>query len=83
VKSKNRRFIVKWRASKGVSGYQVVYKKKSAKKYRTLKFIRKTKVISKKLKKGRKYRFRVRAYTKINGKKVYGPYTKARTIKCK
>ena len=68
---------------KGVSGYQVVYKKKSAKKYRTLKFTHKTRVICKKLKKGRKYRFRVRAYTKINGKKVYGPYSKAGTGKCK
>jgi len=43
----------------------------------------KRKVTTKKLKKGRSYQFKVRAYTKISGVRVYGPYSKVTTVKCK
>ena len=37
----------------------------------------------KNLKKGKKYSYKVRAYLKLNGKKYYGPYSKAVTVKVK
>ena len=56
---------------------------KTAKKYKVLKNTSKLKVRTGKLKKGKKYTFRVRAYVKINGKKLYGPYSAPKTVKCK
>ena len=83
LKSKNRRITVSWKKTAGVTGYEVSYKLKSAKKYKVLKKTKKLKVVTKKLKKGKKYSFRVRAYTKKSGWTVYGLYSKAKTIKCK
>jgi hypothetical protein len=48
VTSKNRKFTLTWKKTKGASGYQVQYRLKGAKKYKTLKALTKTKVISKK-----------------------------------
>ncbi|MBQ1404549.1 MAG: fibronectin type III domain-containing protein, partial [Lachnospiraceae bacterium] len=80
VKSKARKFTVSWKAAEGVTGYQVQFKLKSAKKWKNLKAATtKTSVKSKKLKKGKKYQFRVRPYTEVNGEKVYGKWaTKAK-----
>ena len=83
VTSKSRKFTVTWKKTKGATGYQVQYKLKSAKKYKTLKTLKKLKVTSKKLKKGKKYQFKVRTYTTVKGTKVYGKWTKVKTIKCK
>lgn len=83
LKSKNRRITVTWKKVSGASGYEVSYKVKTAKKYKVLKNTSKLKVRTGKLKKGKKYTFRVRAYVKINGKKLYGPYSAPKTVKCK
>ena len=58
-----------------------IFYKIGKKKYRKLKLVsaKKTSLLTGKLKKGKTYYFRVRAYTK-NGKKVYGSYSKARKI---
>lgn len=82
VTSKNRKFTATWKKTAGATGYQVQYKLKSAKKYNTLKTLKKLKVTSKKLKKGKKYQFRVRTYTTVKGSKVYGKWTKVKTVKC-
>jgi len=37
----------------------------------------------KKLKSGKKCFFKVRAYKKVNGKKVYGAYSKLRNVRIK
>ena len=83
VKSRNRRFTVTWSKTSGVTGYEVSYKLRSAKKYKVLCRTKKLKAVTGKLKKGKKYSFRVRAYTKRSGSTVYGPYSKAKTVKCK
>jgi len=83
VKAKSRKFTVSWKKTKGATGYEVQYKLKSAKRFKTLKALKKMKVTTKKFKKGKKYQFRVRTYTKINGEKIYGKWTKAKTVKCK
>lgn len=82
VKVKFRKFTLAWKKTKGASGYQVQYRKKGAKKFRSLKTT-KLKVRTKKLKKNKKYQFRVRTYVKIEGKPVYGKWTRIKTVKCK
>ncbi len=70
----------------GATGYQVKYSLKNLKKSKYLKKA-KAKTLSakkktltiKKLKSGRKYYVRVRAYQTINGKKVYGKWSKVVT----
>ena len=84
AKSKKLKFKVSWKKTKGAGGYQVQYKLKSAKKFSTLKAsVSKAKVTSKKLKKGKKYIFRVRTWKKVAGKKVYGKWAKTKAVKCK
>ena len=84
AKSKKLKFTVSWKKTKEAGGYQVQYKLKSAKKFSTLKAsVSKTKAASKKLKKGKKYIFRVRTWKKVAGKKVYGKWTKTKAVKCK
>ena len=84
VTSKPRRFTVTWKKNSKASGYQVQYRKKGAKKFTNLKkAVVKVKVKSKKLKKGKKYQFRVRTYTIVEGSKVYGKWTKVKTVNCK
>ena len=82
VTSKSRKFTLTWKKTKGASGYQIQYRKKGAKKFSSLKTT-KLKINTKKLKKGKKYQFRVRTYTKVNGTKVYGKWTIFKTAKCK
>ncbi|MDD7402774.1 MAG: fibronectin type III domain-containing protein [Butyribacter sp.] len=66
-----------------VSGYQIVYstssKFKAAKKVTT----KKTSYTLKKLKKGKKYYVKVRAYKTVDGKKIYGAYSAVKKIKIK
>ncbi len=83
VTSKGRKFTVKYKKNKNATGYQIKYKLKTDKKYKTLKTLKKLKFTSKKLKKGKVYQFKVRTYTLVNGKKVYGKWTAVKTVKCK
>ena len=83
VTSKAKKFTVKWKKNSKAEGYQVQYKLKSAKTFKNLKkTTTKISVKSKKLKKGKKYQFRVRPYKTINGNKIYGKWV-SKTVKCK
>ena len=88
VKSTSKKkMTVKWSKQSGVSGYQVVYAtnskftkgkktvtvKGSSAKYKTV-----TKLSSKKT-----YYVKVRSYKTIDGKKVYGSYSKVKKVKVK
>ena len=57
-------------------------KLKKAKKWSNLKKLTKLKLTTKKLKKGQKYQFRIRTYTKVAGKTSYGKWATI-TAKCK
>ena len=83
VKAKSQKFTVSWKKTKGATGYQVQYKLKAAKKWSALKTTKSLKAVSKKLKKGKKYSFRVRTYTVLSGSKVYGKWSGVKTAKCK
>jgi len=67
--------------TKGVSGYQLAFKYKNAKwKYKT----QKSKYFTiKKLKKKSVYTVRIRAYTTVDGKKQFGPWSMTKKIKTK
>lgn len=82
--SKGRRFTLKWSKTQGASGYQIQYRISTSKKFKDLKkTYTKVSLKTSKLKKGKKYVFRIRPYKTISGKKVYGKWTKLKAVKCK
>ena len=76
-------FTAKWAKVTGVGGYQIqysVYKNmKNAKKVK----VKGTKKTVKKLKSGKKYFVRIRAYKKINGKTKYSAWSAKKTVTTK
>lgn len=64
----------------GGSTYQVAYKVKGTKKWTYKTFTSQSKSITK-LKKGKKYEIKVRAYKKIGSKTYYGEWSKTKTSK--
>ena len=84
VKVKKNKATVSWKKNTEVTGYEVYRsnKKKSGyKKIKTLKKNTKIKFVNKKLKKGKKYFYKVRSFTTIDGKAYYGKYTAVKATK--
>lgn len=76
--------VIKWKKAKQADGYQLAYKKSTSKKW-TEKFVSinpTSKKISK-LKSGKKYSFKIRAYVKSDTAKTYGKWSKVKTVKIK
>ena len=70
-----------WKTVKGASGYEIYFAtseegtfKKAGSTKKELNFTKKS------LKAGKKYYFKIRAYKTVDGKKVYGKYTKVKSI---
>lgn len=80
LKAGKGKFTVKYKKQTGAS-YQIYYKA-SGVKAKTYKTSSTTKTISK-LKKGKTYTVKVRAYKKIDGKTFYGSYSAAKKVKTK
>ncbi len=87
VKAAKKKLTVTWKAAAKkakVTGYQVSYRLKTAKKWTVKKVAAsKNKLVIKKLKSGKKYLVRIRAMKKVGKKTYYGAYTKAKTVKVK
>ena len=87
VKKRGKTSIkISWKRDKKVAGYQIAIKTGSKGKYKIVKTIQKNKKISfikKKLKRGKKYYIKVRAYKVIDGKKIFGKYSVVRKVKLK
>lgn len=85
VTAKKKSAVVKWKKTAGANGYQLAYglKKnfKGAKKV-TVK-VSKTTYTIKKLKKGKVYYIRIRAYKTSSGKKQYGKWSGTKKVKIK
>lgn len=81
IKIKKGKAIIKWKSIKNASRYEIQYS--SSRKFKKLqkKTTKKTSIVVKKLKKKKLYYIRVRAYSTINGKKVYGTFSSIRKIK--
>lgn len=81
VKGASKKFTVKWKKNaEKVTGYQIKYKKGSA-KATTVSTTKLTKTVSK-LKKG-KYTVQIRAYKTVDGKKYYSSWTTAKKVTVK
>ena len=78
AKKRGRKIVVTWKKTKSVSGYQVytkVFVKGIKTKYSRAKTQKGRSYKRGMLVHGMKYGFMVRAYKKVNGKKIYGPFT--------
>ena len=81
-----KKITVKWKKVSGASGYVIMRSAKKSSGYKMVKTVRKGSAVSftnKKLKKGKKYFYKVRAYRNVDGKKVYGAYSAVRSAKAK
>lgn len=87
AKAGKKQMTVTWKRDKKANGYQITYAQsknfKKAKKNVTINKNKTTKKVIKKLKSGKKYYVKVRAYKKSGNKKIYGAYSKVKTIKVK
>ena len=89
VKGKNvkgKKVKLTWKKVKNISGYEIIYatNKKFTKSKKTVKVksSKNSKVITK-LKKKKKYYFKIRAYRITSGKKVSGAWSKIKSVKIK
>ena len=81
---KAAQLTVKWNKNKKVSGYEFVYaNNKSFKKAKTVRKANATSYTVKKLKSGKTYYVKARAYKTVSGKRIYGAFSavKKATIK--
>ena len=83
--TKAKQVLVKWKKVSSANGYQVTYSlKKGFKKAKTVNVsASKAKVTLKKLKSGKVYYVKVRAYKVYRGQTYYGAYSKVKKIKVK
>jgi hypothetical protein len=81
---KSRSITIKWAKTSNVTRYEVQYKLKTAKKWKTVKVSSKSSgQVIKKLKKNKKYQVRLRVcYTKA-GTNYHGAWSKTKTVKVK
>ncbi len=72
-----RKIIVRWKKVSGVSGYQIYRSAKKSGKYKRIKTVGRgtSKFTNKRLKRGKRYYYKVRAYKKVRGKKIYSSYS--------
>ena len=80
---KNKVVLTLSKKVSGAAGYQVAYAKKASMKGQKKKSFKGLRVTVKGLKKKKTYYFRVRAYVKKDGKKVYGNWSQKKRIKVK
>ena len=86
IKAGKKKATVKWGKIKGANGYVIYRSVKKSKGYKAVKTITRggtVSFINKKLKKGKRYYFKVRAYRTVNGKKVYSSYSAVKSVKVK
>ncbi len=84
VAKNKKKVTLKWKKVKNANGYVVYRATKKNGKYTKVKTITKASTVKftdKKVKKGKTYYYKVRAYKKASGTKVYGTYSAARKVK--
>lgn len=86
VSAAKRKALLKWNKIAGASGYQIYRSNKAKSGFKRIHTVKKGAVktyTNGKLKKGKKYTFRVRAYRAQKGKKLYSAYSARVTVKIK
>lgn len=81
--SGSKKVKITWKKVKNVTGYQVYRATAKKGKYKLVKTIKGKSFTNKGLKKGKRYYYKVRAYKNINGEKIYGAYSKVKSVKVK
>ena len=84
--TKGRKAVLKWKKVKNADGYVVYRATKKNGKYAAVKTINKGKTVTftnKKLKKGKTYYYKIKAYKKVNGKKALGQFSAVKSVKIK
>ncbi len=77
---------ITWEKVSGASGYEIYRATSKNGQYKKVTTIKKGGTVSyknTKLKKGKTYYYKVRAYRTVNGKKVYGAYSSVKSVKIK
>lgn len=72
ITGKNKKVSLKWKKVSGASGYQIYRADSLQGKYRCIKTQKGTSLTNKKLKKGKQYYYRIRAYRKVGKSKIFG-----------
>jgi hypothetical protein len=80
---KTKSVSVKWKKITGAGGYQLQYSTSSKFKKKTTKNTKSVTYLCKKLKKNKKYYFRIRAYRISDKQKIYGCWSKTKKITVK
>ncbi len=83
-KKSSKTVLVKWKKVKNATGYEVYMKQGKKGKYKRVKLIKKAKTVSfkkTKLKAGKTYYFKVRAYKKTASGNVYGSFSSQKKVK--
>ncbi len=84
AKVKKRRVYLSWKRIKKADGYQLQrYKGKKWKTVKTIKNGKKVKFKTAKFKKKATAKYRIRAYKLVDGKRVYGKWSKVKKVKVK
>ncbi len=86
VSDKKSVAVLKWKKQKNVSGYEISYTSDSFEKKKTIKVaevVSGNKKTLKKLKSGKKYRFRIRAFKKVGSSKIFGSYSSVKSLTVK
>lgn len=81
-----KKATIKWVKIPGASGYVIYRSTKKSSGYKAVKTITKGGTVSfvnKKLKKGKRYYFKIRAYRTVSGKRVYSGYSAVKSVKVK
>ena len=84
--TKSKKVTIKWKKVSGASGYQIYMATSKNGNYSKIKTITKgstTSYTKSKLKKNKKYYFKIRTYRTVDGKKVYSSYSSIKSIKVK
>lgn len=86
LKAGKKKITVKWSKVSGASGYVIYRSTKKTKGFKAVKTVKsgtKVSFVNKKLKKGRKYYYKVIAYRTVGDRKVYGSFSAVKHTKAK
>ena len=78
--------MLSWKKDSFVSGYDIYRSIKKSSKYKrivSINYNTTVKYQDSKLKRGKTYYYKIRAYKYVNGKKMYGDYSQVKSVKMK
>lgn len=80
---KKKSIEIRWKSVKGAAGYKVYRATSKKGKFKLVKTTKSRNWKNTKLKKGKTYYYKVRTYSKVSGKTIYGSYSSVKSKKIK